>query len=158
MRTSSFLTIAGFVLLLGCAPGQVFDGNGNGQWEATLLPEAGFTGLSGQAQVSSLDWGTSATARVEGAEGGGRHAWHVHEGQCGDQGDVVGSQEAYPALEVGSDGSGEATAMVDDNLDSGEDYYVDIHPSTEDLETMIACGALLQTATELEPRDDEWNR
>lgn len=158
MRYLTFLMIAGFTLFAGCTPGQEMSGGEtNGQWETTLIPEAGFTGLGGEVEITTLEWGATATVRIEGSQEAGSYGWFIRQGECGDDGEIVGSRETYPPLEVASDGSGEATAMVDEQLQSGERYYVSVHPSPEETSTIVACGDLLSTGQPATDVGEEWD-
>lgn len=46
----------------------------------------------------------NATLASPAAIPGGRYPWHVHRGQCGSSGDILGPADSYGILQVGKDG------------------------------------------------------
>lgn len=111
-------------------------------WQTSLDAQDGFDGISGNASADVRDGQTQAMASVSGAPAGGAHPWHIHFGTCGSGGGIVGAAGAYPMLEIGDDGSASANATIDVALDSNQSYYVNVHASADDLETIVACGDL----------------
>lgn len=114
------------------------------EWTTDLQAEAGFEGITGEASVGFTAGETSfsSIATIEGATEGAVHPWHVHVGQCGDGGEIVGDPNGYPPLEPGADGSDTQTATINAQLDADADYYVNVHASPDDLGTIVACGTL----------------
>jgi len=112
------------------------------EWQAMLDGQPGFEDVSGTATANVDANRTHVTINVSGAPAGGTHPWHVHEGACGTGGGIVGDAGAYPALEVGEDGSASASAHVERGLTAGSAYHVNVHASPEDLATIVACGDL----------------
>lgn len=128
--------------LVGC--GDDDDFGDDQEMSADLDGRPGFTQLDGDATVRWTE-GTSgfiATIDLEGDEPGQIRPWHVHYGTCGSGGDIVGSDEDYPRLEIDDNGQGLATATVAEQLVSGDLYHVNVHLSEEDMDTIIACGDL----------------
>src|SRR5687767_2820693 len=139
--------IAGLVLMAACASGGSKSDDGDlvsdrvGDWEASLSA-VGMSGVSGTAEAQSVGVGTGVRISLSGAQSGGHHPWHVHRGQCGDNGPIVGEASAYPALHVGTDGRASGTATIGVPLVEETPYYVNVHRSATDLGTIIACGRL----------------
>jgi hypothetical protein len=139
--------LAGIILLAACSArgGKEEDkdviSNRVGDWEASLSA-VNNSGVRGSAGVQSAGVGSGARISIEGATLGGQHPWHVHVGRCGSGGAVVGSANAYPVLQVGSDGRASATASIGVALRENESYHVNVHRSLTDLGTIISCGNL----------------
>jgi hypothetical protein len=118
------------------------------RWNATLSTPAA---LAGAMQVRGRGWWgaqqgepTRSQAHVEitNAVPGGDHPWHVHQGQCGSNGPIVGSANAYRSLEVDKDGRASATADLALPMPRTGQYHVNVHASANNLGTIIACGNL----------------
>ncbi|MGI8545748.1 MAG: CHRD domain-containing protein [Gemmatimonadaceae bacterium] len=111
------------------------------QWAATVNPVGG-TGISGTAAAVGAANQTNATVKLGGAMAGVTHPWHIHLGQCGDNGKIVGPPDSYPPLTVATDGTASATATVPTGLNSTTRYYVNIHKSPGEMGVIVACGNL----------------
>ena len=115
------------------------------RWNATLATP---TQLAGAVQVQGTAWmapngdHTRAYVSISNAAPGGVHPWHVHEGQCGSNGKIVGPATAYPPLKVGGDGTATAQAELPMPLPDSGAYYVNVHASADNMGTIIACGNL----------------
>lgn len=155
--TKSTSVIVGVVLAslaAGCGgsraveidPSQQFTGS---RWNASLATPSEMMGAS---QVRGTAWmgadqrnpdRTRATVSVSNAVPGGRHPWHVHVGQCGNDQGILGSADSYPVLAVGNDGQAEASAVLEMAVPASTgQYFVNVHASPENLGTIIACGNL----------------
>lgn len=134
---------AACLVALGCASG---GSNGDGEFitdfDASLTSRGGST-VTGTARAVASLGRTAVTLEIDGARPGARHPWHVHEGRCGSGGAIVGSASSYPVLEVDEDGSERASGTIDVQLDDDRDYHVNVHASPSDLQTIVACGALV---------------
>ena len=107
------------------------------------LVAVGGSGVSGTASARDLDDATHATIRISGGRSGGTHPWHIHEGRCGGpNGPLVGTVSAYTPLTVGSDGTATAQAHIPVELNEAKNYVVNVHASTTNLGTLLACGDL----------------
>ena len=87
---------------------------------------------------------TNITVKLANVSPGGIHPWEAHLGQCGagmDDG-VFGPTEAYKPLKVESDGMATGTATVPVLTPSTGSYFVVVHASGANPETIIACGNL----------------
>jgi hypothetical protein len=132
------------------------------KWTATLAPTGG-SQVAGTATVEPLERRTSlplsdstkavlvdgkdsvrASISIKGGTANSSQAWHVHAGNCGAIGSVVGAMTSYPAITVGSDGSGTAVATIPGGLGAG-DHVVAVHQGSAETAT-VACGALRPNA------------
>ena len=118
------------------------------RWNATLATPAQLTGamnLQGKGWWAS-EPGNPSRSRAEvdiaNAVPGGDHPWHVHQGQCGDNGPIVGPATSYRSLEVNNDGKATATADLPVAIPTSGQYYINVHASANNMGTIIACGNL----------------
>lgn len=156
MSTPRFLTAAIAVLLLPACFHQdpvvqvsTQDATLNTRWHANLASPASLAGavqMNGSASMapSADSAGTDITLDLANAAPGGLHPWAVHRGQCGTGRDngVYGSRDVYPALSVGSDGRANAVAAVPLRAPRSGSYFVVVHASAANAETVVACGNL----------------
>jgi hypothetical protein len=118
------------------------------RWNATLAtpPE-----LAGAMQVKGTGWMAGdpkdpnkvlAHVSVTNAVPGGEHPWHVHIGRCGQDQGIFGPAEAYRSLKIGGEGSAQADAEIAAPLPSSGEYFINVHASQNNMQTIIACGNL----------------
>jgi hypothetical protein len=113
------------------------------KWTATLAPQTGGTTTGTATVAPGTTAGTTVvTLSLTGGAPGATYPWHVHNGQCGDQGPVVGSGAAYPPLIVGNNGTAQATATIPLPTPASGNYYVNVHASPTEMGTSISCGNL----------------
>jgi hypothetical protein len=112
-----------------------------GDWSATLSSRNG-SAVRGELKLQSAVVGSAANISITGATAGALHPWHVHTGTCANSGGIVGSAGNYPVLTVGSDGRASANATIGAALSEGSAYSVNVHRSSSDMGTIIACGDL----------------
>ncbi len=141
-RSTAMATV---LVLTGCAMiggGQQDDRRPlSALWTADIRAMGGM-GHGGFATGSILTTGqTRMNVTLDGGSAGGVHPWYIHEGPCGQVGQVVGSPEAYPELRPNQTGDASATVILDTALDPTDDYSVQIHQS-DDQETLVGCGEL----------------
>jgi hypothetical protein len=138
MRGRGIATLVCFALA-GCASQS---GMGEGtSWNASIS-EVGASGHSGTASAAPMDGGTHVNVSLSGGSSGGDHPWHVHEGVCESNGPIVGDPGAYPTLRPGASGDATAEAQLNVSLDPEGSYYVNIHQSANQLDTIVGCGEL----------------
>jgi hypothetical protein len=141
------LWIAALLVSAACASGGSKSDDGDaisdrvGDWDASLSA-VGNSGVTATVGAQSVGVGTGVRISLRGATPNEHHPWHVHRGQCGDNGPIVGSANDYPALHVGTDGTASANATIGVALVEETPYYVNVHRSPTDLGTIIACGRL----------------
>jgi len=115
------------------------------RWNATLTTPDALTGvlqISGTAWIAPDSGRTLASVAISNAPPGGVHPWDVRQGQCGSNGAIFGPAAAYKPLVVQGDGTARAQARVDLPLPSSGSYYVNVHASSKNMATIIACGNL----------------
>ncbi len=112
-----------------------------GDWAATLSERNG-SAVRGTVRLQSAVIGSGGNIAITGATPGASHPWHVHVGRCGGSGSMVGSPGSYPVLTVGTDGTASANVTIGTALSEGTAYSVDVHRSSTDMGTIIACGDL----------------
>lgn len=110
-------------------------------WQALVTPTTAEGGVMGEVTIRATTGGDTYTAiEIEKATPGATHPWHVHSGDCGSGGGIVGAATAYAPITVDAGGEGEANATIAVELDPDGDYYVNVHQSPDDLATIVACG------------------
>ncbi|HJU90751.1 MAG TPA: hypothetical protein VJ672_15280 [Gemmatimonadaceae bacterium] len=110
-------------------------------WNARLTGQTG-SSITGTSQALVADEKTSVTISISGATAGASLPWHVHDGDCGSGGAVVGPASAYAPLQVGSAGTATGNAELALKLNEASEYHVNVHASASDMATIVACGNL----------------
>ena len=122
------------------------------RWNGTLSspPE-----LAGVSSIQGSGWmgpdaknadRTEAEVTLANAVPGGLHPWHVHRGRCGQDQGIFGPTEAYKPLKVGGDGRASSKAVLDVATPKTGQYFVNVHASTQNMQTIVACGNLAPPA------------
>ena len=150
--TTSIVTLA---IASSCNPfashqkvGQIDPKNAHSstQWNGTLSTTGGMSGavdMHGTASLGGNGPGSSlATIAISNAAPKGVHPWEVYRGQCGNDGDLIGSFSAYPPLTVKNDGTATATATLQAELPVTGDFHVNVNASSTNMQLVIACGNL----------------
>ena len=84
---------------------------------------------------------------LDGGESGATYPWHIHSGECGDASPpIVGAADSYPPIQVGDGGEGDSDATVGATLDPEADYIVNVHLSPARLDSIVACGEVMQSS------------
>jgi len=127
------------------------DANYNQRWHGTLTSPAYLAGavqITGSASMAPGSNGkqTRVTVNVTNAVPGGLHPWELHLGQCGADQGVFGSVAEYKAIQIGKDGQGTAAATVSMPTPTYGNYFVLLHASNGNRETVIACGNMAPPA------------
>jgi hypothetical protein len=157
MKAHTFASVLSIVSLTSCGGHQAVEINPDAQslasrWNGTLSapPElAGVEDVRGQAWMAAdqKEQGqTRAHVEISNAVPGGRHPWHVHRGQCGKDQGVFGPADAYQPLEVADNGKASATALLPVALPHEGSYFVNVHASSRNMGTIVACGNLAPPA------------
>ena len=150
--------LGGTVLLAACGGHRAVEINpqeqaGGSRWNATLATPAALSGamnLRGRGMWGSEEGNASrsrAQVDIANAVPGGDHPWHVHQGQCGSNGPIVGPATSYRSLEVNGDGKATATADLPVAMPTSGQYYINVHASANNMATIIACGNLAPPMT-----------
>jgi hypothetical protein len=115
------------------------------RWSARIgTPSAlrGAIAVAGTAwmQPSEDDGNTDVQVNLSNATPGGVHPWSIHEGLCGQTGDMVGDADDYQPIKIGGDGRGSARATIDFRTPTNGNYFVLVTASEFNQETVLACG------------------
>jgi hypothetical protein len=122
------------------------------RWNGTLSTPAGLAGVSdvrGQGWMAAdpREQGqTRAYVQISNAVPGGRHPWHVHKGQCGSDQGILGPADAYKPLRVEDDGRASETAVLPISLPRSGSFFINVHASSRNMSTTVACGNLAPPA------------
>jgi hypothetical protein len=151
------LTAVALGLLVACGGRQPVEIDPDAQsmatrWNGTLSspPE-----LAGVSQITGHGWmaadpkqqgQTRAYVEISNAVPGGLHPWHVHRGQCGTDQGILGPADAYKPLKVEGNGKASASAELSIPLPRAGSYFINVHASTRNLSTIVACGNLAPPA------------
>ena len=111
------------------------------EWNGSLQPQTGYN-VTGSFKAFVNKGRTEVTVNVANAAPGQQLPWHIHEGSCGNDRGIVGDPSAYPPLVVGNNGAATGRANLTVALDEAKDYFVNVHASPTNLETIVACGDL----------------
>lgn len=115
------------------------------RWNATMGTPAE---LAGVAQVRGNAWmarngnETRIQVNIQNATPGGRHPWHVHLGECGNDRGIFGPADRYGIMQVNSEGRASHTITLPVALPASGMYMVNVHASAENPATIVACGNL----------------
>ena len=83
-----------------------------------------------------------AKLSVRGAPVDQQMPWEIRSGNCGENGQHVGSQAAFRTLSVRSDGTGDVNATLALPLVDGQTYSVNILASRSNRDRVVSCGVL----------------
>ena len=100
-------------------------------------------GITGRGEIRTIGSETTVAFTLNGAQPGAVHPWHVHDGKCDTGGPIVGNASDYSPLQVGNDGKAQGNARVSVGLSEAKPYHINIHASSSDMGTIIACGNLV---------------
>lgn len=117
------------------------------RWNATLTTPRELEGaldMSGTAWMLSPDGAstTDAAIQISNAAPGGTHPWEIQRGRCGERGTVLGSSDAYDALDVDEDGLATAQTTLDVAPNPNGTYHVVVLASSTNRDLIVACGNL----------------
>jgi hypothetical protein len=151
-RYCSGLAVVGLVLI-ACGGGKPVEINPDAQsvasrWNAVLStpPE-----LGGVADIRGQGWVAAdpknqgqiiAHVSISNSVPNAVHPWHVHRGECGSDQGIAGPADAYQPLKVKDDGRAESTANLATSLPRSGRYFINVHASSKNMSTIVACGNL----------------
>lgn len=122
------------------------DTNASSRWNGMLATPPD---LAGALDVKGSAWmapkGSQSTVvhiSISNAAPGGVHPWEVRDGECGSQGQILGTTDTYPVLRVGDAGTAAADAALPITMPTSGSYHVSVHASATNMSTVIACGNL----------------
>jgi uncharacterized surface protein with fasciclin (FAS1) repeats len=97
---------------------------------------SGDSGITGLVIVKGDTRNSTATVLVQGTPAGGVHPMHFHAGNCDSNGDVV-----IPLTDLnGTTGTSRTVVNVPYGTIVGGDHYLNVHLSSADMGTIVACG------------------
>jgi hypothetical protein len=122
------------------------------RWNGTLTspPE-----LAGVSSIQGSGWmgpdaknpdRSQAAVVLSNAVPGAQHPWHVHRGRCGQDQGIFGPADAYKPLKVGGNGRATSQAELPVPTPKTGEYFVNVHASTQNMQTIVACGNLAPPA------------
>lgn len=122
-------------------------------WRATIAPigSAEPVNVTGTAtmQPASNPTLTNVMIELHGAQPNATHPWHVHAGDCGNTGGIVGPPAAYTPLTIDANGDARTTVMLPFSTPTTGNFSVNVHKSADELGVIIACGMLAPGADSL---------
>ena len=161
MRLSPFYTIlaTGSLALVACNPFRsplkqdpvvqvsTRDANVNSRWHGSLASPSNLAGavqMTGSATMTpgTNTGNTNVAVNLSNASPGGMHPWQLHRGQCGTDGGVFGTADAYKALKVDDQGRASSVVTVPLVMPADGQFYVSVGASAANPETIVACGNL----------------
>lgn len=110
-------------------------------WNGSLQARGG-SAITGSFKAYVEGGKTTISINLANAMAGQRLPWHIHEGTCTQDMGIVGDPSAYAPIVVGNDGTATANATLTISLDEAKDYFVNIHASPTNMQTIVACGDL----------------
>ncbi|HEY3011757.1 MAG TPA: hypothetical protein VGJ36_03340 [Gemmatimonadales bacterium] len=157
MKARTAALILSAFALASCGGRQAVEINPDAQsvatrWNGTLSapPElAGVSDIRGQAWMTADPKNADqsrAHVEISNAVPGGLHPWHVHRGKCGSDQGILGPADGYKPLKVESNGRASADAVIPVPLPKSGDFSVNVHASSRNLATIVACGNLAPPA------------
>jgi hypothetical protein len=111
-------------------------------WSGSLNARSG-SAITGTFRALVADGKTNVSVTLANAMGGQRLPWHVHEGTCDSDLGIVGGASSYPVIVVANDGTASSNTVLELTLNEAKDYFVNVHASPTNLQTIVACGALV---------------
>ena len=110
-------------------------------WSGSLSPRSG-SAITGSFKALVADGKTTVSVNLANAMAGQRLPWHVHKGSCDNDMGIVGSASQYPVIVVANDGTASSNTVLGVSLDEAENYFVNVHASPTNMQTIVACGDL----------------
>jgi hypothetical protein len=114
------------------------------KWSADLAPPNGDIGPHGSVVLEPGKRPNSTRVRVviSGDTPGALRPWHVHSGQCGDVGPIVGPEKSYARIRINARGNGVAVIELATPFPESGALFVNVHESNTSMETIVTCGQL----------------
>lgn len=114
------------------------------KWSADLAPPNGAVGPHGSVVLEPGKRPNSTLVRVviSGDTPGAFRPWHLHAGQCGDPGPVVGPEQSYARIRINARGNGVAVIELPIPFPEAGALFVNVHESLKAMNTIVTCGQL----------------
>jgi hypothetical protein len=112
-------------------------------FEGPVRAVAGYGQVTGSVRAVVSSGTTALFINLRGAAPGAVHAWRLHRGPCGSDGELLADTGAVlPTLAPGEDGTVRLTTTLAATLQRGAAYHVTVHLSPERPDVVIACAEL----------------
>lgn len=105
-------------------------------WETTLTGGLEHPDAGGSAAAVSGPSITQASVSVVGLDPG-TYQWGIFRGQCTEPGEILGSDDHYPALSVGIEGQATSDTAVNRHMRDGNRYIAQVRTADG---VSVACG------------------
>lgn len=114
------------------------------KWSAELAPPNGAIGPHGTVVLERGRQPNHTRVRVviSGDTPGALRPWHLHTGQCGEQGPIVGPEQAYAQIRINARGNGVAVVDLPIPFPEAGALFVNVHESVKAMEHIVTCGQL----------------
>ena len=114
------------------------------KWSAELAPPDGAVGPHGSVVLEPGRQPNHTRVRVviSGDTPGAVRPWHLHTGQCGGQGPIVGPEQAYANIRINARGNGVAVIDLPIPFPEAGALFVNVHESVKAMEHIVTCGQL----------------
>lgn len=145
---TKWLAVLISLLLFSLAAGQSLYTSSAERSVRYAVAQVNASGVAGSVLIADYGRRTVVSVALAGTRPGERHPTHFHLGRCGTGGDIV------VLLQSVRGDSGFSVTVLDvpfDDLIGGE-YYLNVHRSPAELDTILACGEVGLHATPLELR------
>jgi len=116
------------------------------KWSADLAPPTGAVGPHGSVVLEPGKRPNSTLVRVviSGDTPGALRPWHLHAGQCGEPGPVVGPEKSYARIRINARGNGVAVIELPIPFPESGALFVNVHESLKAMNTIVTCGQLIR--------------
>ena len=114
------------------------------KWSAELAPPNGAVGPHGSVVLEPGRQPNHTRVRVviSGDTPGALRPWHLHTGTCGEQGPIVGPEQAYANIRINARGNGVAVIDLPIPFPEAGTLFVNVHESLKAMEHIVTCGQL----------------
>ncbi|MCC7052471.1 MAG: hypothetical protein IT355_04335 [Gemmatimonadaceae bacterium] len=114
------------------------------KWSAELAPPNGAVGPHGSVVLEPGRQPNHVRVRVviSGDTPGALRPWHLHTGHCGEQGPIVGPEQAYAKIRINARGNGVAVIDLPIPFPEAGELFVNVHESVKAMEKIVTCGQL----------------
>ena len=134
------------LLLFGLATGQSLYTSSAERSVRYAVTQVNESGVEGSVLIADYGRRTVVSVALAGTSPGERHPTHFHLGRCGTGGDIV------VLLQSVRGDTGFSVTVLDTPFDDlvGGEYYLNVHRSPAELDTILACGEVGLHATPLD--------
>lgn len=152
MRLSASFLPASLLLAAACASGGAASNAAEASTQATsralvstLVPtNASGNRITGRIRLVPTASVSEMTAEIDirGGAYQNKYGWEVRTGQCGDNGQALGTIMAYPLIETRGDGMAQLKRPVKVTIPEGQVHHIAIFASAQSRNQVVSCGVL----------------